>query len=75
MPMRFGPDETGRERCRMTRQANMKRTRDNRMLQRSLGTVLLAFGDRFKRVKGYVKIAQVIATIEVECSEPHSVPI
>ncbi|MER3423911.1 MAG: hypothetical protein C4293_12440 [Nitrospiraceae bacterium] len=53
---------------------NMKRTRGSLMLQRWLGTVLLSCESRFKRVKGYAEIAQVMATIEVEQTEPHAAP-
>jgi hypothetical protein len=42
------------------------------MLQRWLGTVLLYCEGRFKRVKGYAEIAQVVATIETEQAEPQS---
>lgn len=52
---------------------NLKRTRGTAMLQRWLGTVLLYSESRFKRVKGYAEIAQVIATIEAEHEETHSV--
>jgi transposase-like protein len=48
---------------------NIKRTRGSRMLQRWLGTVLLACEGRFKRVKGYAAIAQVLRTIEAEQEE------
>lgn len=51
---------------------NIKRTRGSWMFQRWLGTELLGCEGRFKRVKRYAEIALVIATIEVECSEPHS---
>jgi hypothetical protein len=52
---------------------NIKRTRGSLMLQRWLGTVLLSCESRFKRVKGYAEIAQVIATIEAVHSEPQLV--
>lgn len=52
---------------------NIKRTRGSAMLQRWLGTVLLCCEGRFKRVKGYAEIAQVMATIEGEHAEPHPV--
>ena len=52
---------------------NLKRTRGTAMLQRWLGTVLLYGESRFKRVKGYGEIAQVIAAIGAEHAEPHSV--
>lgn len=45
---------------------NIKRTRGSRMLQRWLGTVLLACEGRFRRVKGYAEIAPVLARIEAE---------
>jgi len=48
---------------------NIKRSRGSAMLQRWLGTVLLYCEKRFKRVKGFVEIAQVMATIEVEQAE------
>ena len=48
---------------------NIKRTRGSMMLQRWLGTVLLYCEGRFKRVKGYAGIAQVIATIEAVHAE------
>lgn len=51
---------------------NIKRTRDSRMLQRWLGTVLLASEGRFRKVKGYAAIAQVLTTIEAEQTEPQS---
>lgn len=54
---------------------NIKRTRGSRMLQRWLGTVLLYCEGRFKRVKGYAEIAQVIATIEVERTEPQATQV
>ena len=44
------------------------------MLQRWLGTVLLYGEQQFKRVKGFAGIAQVIATIKAEHTEPQSVP-
>lgn len=53
----------------------IKRTRGSRMLQRWLGTILLYCEGRFKRVKGYAEIAQVIATIEVERTEPHATQV
>jgi transposase-like protein len=49
---------------------NIKRTRGSLMLQRWLGTVLLYCEGRFKRVKGYAEIGQVIATIEAIHAEP-----
>jgi putative transposase len=49
---------------------NIKRTRGSLMLQRWLGTVLLACEGRFRRVKGYAEIAQVMATIEAVNAEP-----
>ncbi len=49
---------------------NIKRTRGSQMLQRWLGTVLLACEGRFRRVKGYAEIAQVLAMIETEQTEP-----
>ncbi len=49
---------------------NIKRTRGSQMLQRWLGTVLLACEGRFSRVKGYAEIAQVLAMIESEQTEP-----
>ncbi|MDF0652083.1 MAG: transposase [Nitrospira sp.] len=52
---------------------NLKRTRGTAMLQRWLGTVLLYGESRFKRVKGYGEIAQVIAAIGAGHAEPHSV--
>ena len=52
---------------------NIKRTRGSRMLQRWLGTVLLYCEGRFKRVKGYAEIAQVMATIEAVHAEPQLV--
>lgn len=51
---------------------NIKRTRGSRMLQRWLGTVLLACEGRFRRVKGYAEIAQVRASIEAEQAEAQS---
>ncbi|MDF0651145.1 MAG: IS256 family transposase [Nitrospira sp.] len=52
---------------------NIKRTRGSLMLQRWLGTVLLSCESRFKRVKGYAEIAQVITTIEAVHAEPQLV--
>ena len=52
---------------------NIKRTRGSMMLQRWLGTVLLYCEQQFKRVKGFAGIAQVIATIEAERTEPQPV--
>ena len=52
---------------------NIKRTRGSMMLQRWLGTVLLYCEGRFKRVKGYAEIAQVMATIEAVHAEPQLV--
>ena len=49
---------------------NIKRTRGSRMLQRWLGTVLLACEGRFRSVKGYTEIAPVMARIEAEQAEP-----
>jgi transposase-like protein len=49
---------------------NIKRTRGSAMLQRWLGTTLLHCEDRFKRVKGYAEITQVMATIEAVHAEP-----
>ena len=49
---------------------NIKRTRGSRMLQRWLGTVLLACEGRFRRVKGYAEIVPVMARIEAEQIEP-----
>ena len=40
------------------------------MLQRWLGTVLLYCEGQFKRVKGYVGTAHVIATTEAAQAEP-----
>ena len=48
----------------------IKRTRGSRMLQRWLGTVVLACEQHFRRVKGYTEIAQVLTTIETEQAEP-----
>lgn len=53
-------------------ESNVKRTRGSRMLQRWLGTVLRSCVGRFKRVKGYAGIAQVMATIEAEHAEAPS---
>ena len=49
---------------------NIKRTRGSRMLQRWLGTVLLACEGRFRKVKGYAEIVPVMAKIEAEQTEP-----
>ena len=49
---------------------NIKRTRGSHMLQRWLGTVLLACEGRFRRVKGYAAIAPVMARLEAEQTEP-----
>ena len=43
------------------------------MLQRWLGTVLLYCEQKFKRVKGFVGIAQVTSTIEAEQAEQQPV--
>ncbi len=51
---------------------NIKRTRGSRMLQRWLGTVLLACEGRFRRVKGYAEITPVMARIKAEQTEPQS---
>lgn len=51
---------------------NIKRTRGSFMLQRWLGTVLLSCAQRFRRVKGWAGIAQVVTTIEAEQVEPQS---
>lgn len=53
---------------------NIKRARGSAMLQRWLGTVLLYCEQQFNRVKGFAEIAPVIATIEVEHTEPQSAP-
>lgn len=53
---------------------NVKRTRGSRRLQPRLGTVLLTCDGRFKRVKGYAPITQVIATIEAGQKEPQTAP-
>jgi transposase-like protein len=52
---------------------NIKRTRGSTMLQRWLGTVLLYCEGRFKKVKGYAGMAQVIAAIEAEQVEQQPV--
>ncbi len=52
---------------------NIKRSRGSAMLQRWLGTVLLYCEQPFKRVKGFAGIAQVLATIEAERTEPQPV--
>ncbi|MEQ1845021.1 MAG: IS256 family transposase [Nitrospira sp.] len=52
---------------------NLKRTRGSLMLQRWLGTVLLYCEKQFRRVKGVAEIAQVIAAIEAEHTEPQLV--
>ena len=49
---------------------NIKRTRGSLMLQRWLGTVLLACEGRFRRVKSYAEIAPVMARIEAEQVAP-----
>jgi hypothetical protein len=49
-----------------------KRTRGSQMLQRWLGTVLLACEGRFRRGKGDAELAQVRASIEAEQAEAHS---
>lgn len=53
---------------------NIKRTQGSRMLQRWLGTVLLACEQHFRRVKGYTEIAQVLTTIETEQAELQTAP-
>ena len=52
---------------------NITRTRGRMMLQRWLGTVLLYCEQKFKRVKGFVGIAQVTSTIEAEQAEQQPV--
>jgi len=51
-------------------ECNIQRTRGSTMLQRWLGTVLLYCEGQFKRVKGYVGTAHVIATTEAAQAEP-----
>lgn len=51
---------------------NIKRTRGSWMLQRWLGTVLLSGEQRFRRVKGWAGIAQVLTTMEAEQAESQS---
>ncbi len=51
---------------------NIKRTRGSLMLQRWLGTVLLACEDRFRKVNGDAKIVQAMEMIEAEQAEPQS---
>jgi hypothetical protein len=53
---------------------NLTHTRGSARLHRWLGTTLLYCEGRFKRVKGYAEIAQVMATLEAEHTEPQSVP-
>ncbi|MBM4341714.1 MAG: IS256 family transposase [Deltaproteobacteria bacterium] len=53
-------------------EGNIKRYRDSAMSQRWLGTVLLHCEKGFRRVKGYLGIAEVMATIE-ETQEEKSV--
>jgi transposase-like protein len=53
-------------------EGNIKRYRDSAMSQRWLGTVLLHCEKGFRRVKGYLEIAEVMATIE-ETQEEKSV--
>lgn len=48
---------------------NLKRTRGSAMLQRWLGTTLLYCEQRFRRVKGFTGITQVLATIEAAHAE------
>jgi len=45
-------------------EGNIKRYRNSRMKQRWLASVLLYCEKRFKRVKGYASIADVIRNIE-----------
>lgn len=56
------------------RERNIKRTRGSRMVQRWLGTGLLACAQHFRRVKGDTEIAQVLTTIETEQPEPQTAP-
>ncbi len=49
---------------------NLKRPRGSAMLQRWLGAVLLYGEGRFRKVKGFAGIAQVVAAIEVAQAEP-----
>lgn len=51
---------------------NITRTRGSQMLQRWLGTVLLACEGRFRNVTGFAEMAQVLTTIEAEQAEPPS---
>lgn len=44
---------------------NIKRYRNSRMMQRWLGSVLLYSEKRFRRIKGYASIPEVIKNIEV----------
>ena len=46
------------------REGNIKRYRNSAMFQRWLATVLLHCEKGFRRVKGYLGITEVIATIE-----------
>lgn len=52
------------------RERTIKRTQGSQMLQRWPGTVLLAYEETFRRVKGYAEIAPVLAMIETEQLEP-----
>jgi len=58
--------------CSLVRHSerNIKRSRGSAMLQRWLGTVWLYCEQQFKRVKGFVGIAEVMATIEAVHAEP-----
>ena len=48
---------------------NITRSRGSAMLQRWLGTVLFYCEQPFKRVNGFARIAEVMATIEAEHAE------
>lgn len=52
-------------------EGNIKRYRNSAMSQRWLGTVLLHCEKGFRKVKGYLGIAEVIATIEQLQEEDH----
>jgi transposase-like protein len=47
-------------------EGNIKRYRNSRMMQRWLASVLLYSEKRFKRIKGYASIPEVIKSIEIE---------
>lgn len=50
-------------------EGNIKRYRNSRMMQRSLASVLLYSEKRFRRIKGFASIPEVIRNIETKTDE------